>query len=204
MRHGLKPRVPVTLAAGAVLAALGAVGYSLWLTLAPEPGAGNPQLPLKTESSSPREVQSSHVTHSASPHPRHTRPTVRPTPTRLPPPVHASPTRAVPTPHPTVHPRPTVTPTPKETPTVTEAQKALNFINELRENLGRPLLARYTGMDAAAEDQADRHVLEYLHDYAYVISSGDGVTWSREVYDPMFTKAGVGYHGGYWILILNY
>lgn len=94
-------------------------------------------------------------------------------------------------------PRPS-TPTP--TWTATPAATALAYINTLR---ATPL-ARYTGMDAYAEQQADAHTLVGSPDYAAIVSSTDGVTWDAYAYELDYAKAGIGYHDGYWVLVLNY
>jgi uncharacterized protein YkwD len=96
-------------------------------------------------------------------------------------------------------------------------------MNAERAEVGAPRLARYTGMDATAQDWADvmadadtlahRPVLAPYR--GEIIASGaetasDAMTlWllsppHRQIMlDPRYTMAGIGYNSGYWTVIFS-
>jgi uncharacterized protein YkwD len=100
---------------------------------------------------------------------------------------------------------------------------AIDKLNAERVRVGAPKLARYPGMDAAAQDWADemaradvvahRPILApYLGE---IVASGahDATTavrlwqsspahWTIAV-NPAYDKVGVGYNNGYWVMVFS-
>lgn len=97
------------------------------------------------------------------------------------------------------------------------------LLDSTRQEHGAPRLARYPGMDAAAQDWADHmaetDVLQHrptLFPYTgEIIASGaDTATTALSLWlnspphraimlDPKYTMVGIGYNAGYWIVVFN-
>lgn len=63
-------------------------------------------------------------------------------------------------------------------------------------------LARYVGMDAAAQELADNHAPCSQGPYAAVVCGyGDP---APNMLNPAYSKVGIGVNGGYTVVFLNY
>lgn len=94
---------------------------------------------------------------------------------------------------------------PKPTPSATPVSITEQLRKLLVEQRGGTPIARYTGMDAFAQDQAEHGPPAFRGQYASVTAvladtpSEAAPLITTDGYD----KIGIGYDDGYWVIVLN-
>lgn len=196
MRHRRRRARKPWFAAAAFLAALAFVAYALTLSLTGHP---DPEQGVMPSTTTPTPSKSSGRPRPQTPVSRP--PTTTPTPT-------PTPTRTTPAPS---------TPRPSVTRFTSITDKALEQLNAKRSTP----VARYTGMDAYAQEWADEMartdtlVKSPMNPYsAEVIASGvtDATIvidfWMNtparlDILNPAYTRVGIGYADGYWVAVFS-
>lgn len=86
--------------------------------------------------------------------------------------------------------------------TVKPTPAPANPTGQLAAKLGLP---RYTGMDAYAQDLADRHVVS-AGPYAQGVSATGSVDNAYAAFHPTtfgYRMIGIGHSGDFWVIVLN-
>lgn len=113
--------------------------------------------------------------------------------------------------------------TPKPSPTFGSAvAHALYLLNGARSDAGSPMVARYPGMDAYAQDWADEmaradtlvHSPHSPYSAEVIASGAEGASaairlWMLSpphrviILDPDYRRVGIGYNDGYWVAVFS-